>query len=59
MNADVNQVPWDQWWAQLLEIARRNGNNPGMPETWQRDNWSRNQTPQEAHDAEYDKDNWR
>ncbi|MEA1762337.1 hypothetical protein U2237_11285 [Pseudomonas syringae pv. tomato] len=55
----ANKTPWDDWWAQLLEIARRSGNTPGMPETWKQYNWARNQTPQEAYDAEYNMDNWR
>ncbi|KPX51192.1 hypothetical protein LCH33_004099 [Pseudomonas amygdali] len=55
----ANKTPWDDWWAQLLEIARRSGNAPGMPETWKQYNWARNQTPQEAYDAEYNMDNWR
>ncbi|KOG01387.1 Uncharacterized protein ABJ98_4590 [Pseudomonas syringae pv. aceris] len=42
-----------------MEIARRSGNTPGMPETWKEYNWARNQTPKEAYDAEYNMDNWR
>lgn len=56
MNEDINQLPWDEWWLQLLEIAHANGNKPGQPEMWKQANWARNQTPQEAYDWEYGRD---
>lgn len=53
MSDDINQIPWETWWAELLAIAHAAGKNPGTPEAWKQDNWSRNQTPQEAYDNEY------
>lgn len=50
---DINQTPWEAWWVCFLAIAHAAGKDPGQPEMWRQDNWARNQTPQEAFDAEY------
>lgn len=51
--ASINQTPWETWWVCFLAIAHADGKDPGQAEMWRQDNWARNQTPQEAFDAEY------
>ncbi|WP_153811682.1 hypothetical protein [Pseudomonas ovata] len=46
-------MTWNQWWAELLELAAKQGHHPGQPEMWKKYNWARGQTPKEAYEAEY------
>lgn len=48
---------FDEWWTELLEIAAKHGNTPGMPGAWKKYNYERGQTPEEAYKAEYE--DWR
>lgn len=45
---------FEEWWAELLAIAAKHGHTPGMPGAWQRDNYNRGHTPEQAYKREYE-----
>lgn len=49
----MNQT-FEEWWAELLVVAAKYGNTPGMQDLWKTYNYDRGQTPEEAYKAEYE-----
>lgn len=47
MEVAMDRMPWEDWWAQVVELAEEDGIRPGPP-SWFRERWAAGVSPEKA-----------